>query len=154
MGRALEPLFVLLTLPGAVASAGLQRACDRLFLPAVDALEGGESLPYPGLVAATAIPFATLTAAAVAAFALSGGRTTPHWELLAVWLGVSLAVHATPGEGATAALYSLSLQRASRLRWIGLPLAALSRTLGQLRVVWLDLVYALLLFGLVRTLAG
>lgn len=148
--HALVPAFVLLTLPGVVASALLQRVCDAAFLPSVEAVESGErELPYAGLVAATALPFLVLTAGGVAAFAASASRSG-HAELLAIWIGVSLVVHAIPGEGATAAVYGRSLQSGSRLRWLGLPVAAFARTIQRLQPVWLDLVYALGVFAVVR----
>lgn len=152
MARALEPAFLLLTLPGTIASALLQRACDRLLLPSVDAIDGDESaLPYGGLVASRSVPAVVLTVAAVAAFARSAAPAVDGpAELAWAWLGVALAVHAWPSEGATAALYGRSLQSESPWRWIGLPLAAVGRLFETLRVVWLDLVYALVLFGVVR----
>lgn len=153
MARALEPVFLLLTLPGAIASSLLQRACDRLLLPSVDSLSGDESaLPYEGLVTSRAVPAVVLTAAAVAAFARSATAGVDGLaELAWAWLGVALAVHAWPSEGATAALYSRSLETDSAWRWIGLPLATLGRLFDRLAVVWLDLVYALVLLAVVHT---
>lgn len=152
VSRALERAFAVLTLPGVVARALLQRACNRLLLPSVDALEAGEvELPYAGLVAAQAVPALVLTAAGVVAFARSASAAVEGVaELASVWLGLSLVVHAWPGAGATAALYGRSFEADSTWRWLGLPLALLGRLFERLRVVWLDLVYGLLVFVVVR----
>lgn len=154
MARALEPIFVVLTLPGAVARSLLQRALDRLLLPSVDSLGGDASaIPYARLVLSRAIPALLLTLAAVAAFARSDATGVDGLgELAWAWLGVALAVHAWPSEGATAALYSRSLETDSSWRWIGLPLATLGRLFGRLAVVWLDFVYGLVLLAVVRVL--
>lgn len=155
MGRALAPLFALLTVPGVVASALLRRAVYALALPSVERLEGGGDLPYPGLVASTVGPFVALTAGAVAAFAAStAAGVDGSAELALIWLGLSLSVHAFPSEGATAALYSHSFGSESRWRWLGAPLAAISGPVAELRKVWLDLVYGVGLYALVRAGLG
>lgn len=159
MGRALAPVFDLLTLPGVVAGSILRWLVATVALPAVEDLEGGETLPYPGLVWYTAVPFVVLTGGAISAFAASVGAFgnvagRGLVTLGTVWLGISLAVHAFPGEGATAALFRHSLETDSAWRWIGSPLAAVSGPMVELRSVWLDLVYGLALFVVVRSLVG
>jgi len=155
MGRALAPVFDVLTLPGVVAGSLLRWIVATVALPAVEDLEGGEELPYPGLVLYAVVPFTALTAGAIAAFAASSAADVDGLvELALVWLGIALSVHAFPGEGATAALFSGSVGADSRWRWLGAPLAAVSGPMVELRALWLDLLYGLALFGLVRWLVG
>lgn len=155
MGRALAPLFDLLTLPGVVAASVLRWGVATVALPPVEDLEGGAEIPYRGIVLYVAVPFAVLTAGAVAAFAASAALAAGGSRLgepVLVWVGLSLSVHAFPGEGATAALFSHSLESDSRWRWIGAPLAAVAGPMAELRAVWLDLVYGLALLSVVRLL--
>lgn len=158
MGRAFGTVFDVLTLPGLVAASVLRWVVATTALPAVDDLQAGKELPYRGLVLYAIVPFAVLTVGAIAAFAASGdvagGRGPDLTELGLVWLGLSLAVHAFPGEGATAALYSHSVETDSRWRWIGAPLAAVSGPMVELRAAWFDLVYGLAVFAAVRVLVG
>lgn len=154
MGRALDRAFDVLTLPGVVAGSIARWAVATAALPAVEDLEAGRELPYPGLVLYAAVPFVVLTAGAIAAFAASGSanaaRDDPLVELGLVWLGLSLSVHAFPGAGATAALFGHSVETDSRWRWLGVPLAAVSGPMVELRAIWLDLAYGLVLFAAVR----
>lgn len=155
MGRVLAPLFDVLTFPGVVAGSLARWIVATAALPAVEDLEGGEELPYPGLVLYAVVPFAVLTGGAVAAFAATTAAGVDGLaELGLVWLGLALSVNAFPGEGATAALYSHSVGTESRWRWLGAPLAAVSGPMVELRALWLDLLYGLALFGAVRWLAG
>ena len=71
-----------------------------------------------------------------------------------LWLGIAVAVHAFPRPDVATALWTGSLTADSPLRFVGLPLAGLSRLANVLRVVWLDLLYGVLLLVAVRSLLG
>lgn len=72
----------------------------------------------------------------------------PH--LIVVWLGLAVGAHSFPNAGATDALWLRSRAGRSPLRLIGYPVVAVSKLVNALRFLWLDAVYALLLFFFAR----
>lgn len=178
MSRLLGGLFTIATFPGVLVSTAAQNACDARYLPTIDELDLEEigldgdddwseeappltpgdvwgSVPYGGLVASTVVPFVLSTALALVIFLVSEGVLGEGTlGTVALWLGVSVAVHAFPNRAAASALWSGSLNSDSPLRFVGLPLAGLSRLANLLRVVWLDLLYGVGLLLLVRGLLG
>ncbi|MCW8173073.1 hypothetical protein D8S78_17205 [Natrialba swarupiae] len=64
------------------------------------------------------------------------------------WLGLSVAVHSFPEASAATLVWDGSKTATSPLRYLGMPLAALSR-LALLGRFWLDLPYGLVLLVVV-----
>jgi len=73
----------------------------------------------------------------------SGGGIA--YSLLPFWLGVAFAAHSFPDEVATDALWRKSGETESRLRFVGYPLAGVSKVTSRTDPGWTGPVYALFL---------
>lgn len=78
----------------------------------------------------------------------------PVLWLVAFYPGFAVAAHAFPNSDPTDALYERSRRTTSALRAVGYPLGALSKLVTALRFLWVDAVYAVLLYLAVAVPAG
>lgn len=112
-----------------------------------------DTVPYEGLLAIAFVPFVLSTVLAVAIFLVSEGIVPEGTlEVALWWLGLSVAVHAFPNETATALLWEGSKTASTPLRYLGLPLAGLTKLALLGRFLWLDALYGLVLLVAVREL--
>ncbi|MCU4740803.1 hypothetical protein [Natronoglomus mannanivorans] len=112
-----------------------------------------DTVPYEGLLAIAFVPFVLSTVLAIAIFLVSEGIVSEGTlEVALWWLGLSVAVHAFPNETATALLWDGSKTASTPLRYLGLPLAGLTKLALLGRFLWLDALYGLILLVAVREL--
>lgn len=101
-------------------------------------------------------PFFTSTLIAAAIYAIINLTLTwgsiPFWAL--AWIGFSLASQSFPNTRPTNALLERSLNDSGLLRFIGIPLAGLSKLMSVLRILWADAVYALVLWYAISLVTG
>lgn len=69
---------------------------------------------------------------------------------ITMWLGVSMGSHAFPNGKATDALWNKSSEASLPLKLVGYPFAAASVVVSLLEFLWIDAIYALLLFFVVE----
>jgi len=66
---------------------------------------------------------------------------------LSIWLGISMGIHAIPSSQDAKNLWNFSKKSSAISSSIGLPIAAVIYSLDRLRYLWIDVVYAVLVFG-------
>lgn len=76
------------------------------------------------------------------------GSEIPWWIVL--WLGVSFGAHAFPNAKATRALWTKSSEASLPLKLVGYPFVVVAKVANLLRILWLDAIYALILFWIVE----
>lgn len=106
---------------------------------------------FEGLFGVVLIPFFACSVIALGIYI--GGLALFGIEgvgLVGIWFGFAIAAHAFPNAEATNALWRRSKHEGGVLRLVGYPTVALSKLVNQLRFLWIDAVYALLLFIVAR----
>lgn len=83
-------------------------------------------------------------------FAVPLYETDSKFWLAPFWLGAAFAAHSFPNDIATDALWQKSGETDSLLKLLGYPIAAVSKLVNLLRFLWIDLVYAVVLFFAAR----
>ncbi len=75
----------------------------------------------------------------------------PDFNLLLIWLGLSIGMHAFPSSGDADALWKFTKIMLLRnpLVLLGLPIILLIKIVNSLRVFYLDLIYSVVLFLIV-----
>lgn len=125
----------------------------------------GEPDRYADALAISGAPFMMNSALAIGLFggALGVGvgagpsaGITAVLSPLAIWLGISVGMHAIPSSGDAASLWTLAKThwRDSVLGLLGFPIAALIYLANLLNFLWFDLIYAALLFFLTAGVMG
>ncbi|MDZ7687269.1 MAG: hypothetical protein U5J64_00860 [Halobacteriales archaeon] len=74
------------------------------------------------------------------------------FSFLSFWLGAAFVAHSLPDEVAGDALWRKSRETDSRLRFVGYPLAAVSKATNRLDPRWAGLAYVIVMFLVVLTL--
>ncbi|WP_252699931.1 hypothetical protein [Natronosalvus vescus] len=129
----------------------------------LDADESGEVVvdfygidDYRSAFVVTLVPFFVCSMVAFATFVLAvpllEGEVRLWW--LPFWLGLAVGAHTFPNAVATDALWQQSRSTGSPLRFVGYPVVAVSKVVNALRFLWIDLVYALVLFIAAKALIG
>lgn len=103
---------------------------------------------YLGLLVVVLGPFAVSTAVALVGFLVAIPLGAVHEVLFYVvaWLAFSVGAHAFPSSTATAALWRRSRAGDSPVRFVGYPLVGAAVLVDLLEFLWLDAVYALVLY--------
>lgn len=103
---------------------------------------------YRSAFTVTLMPFFVCSAVAFSAFVLSVPllEGDASWWWLPAWLGLAVGAHTFPNAIATDALWEQSRSTSSPLKFLGYPVVAASKVVNLLRFLWIDLVYAALLF--------
>lgn len=118
---------------------------------------------YPDLFRIVLGPFFLTSAIALVLFAgtvvvelleLVERQRQPLWWLVAFYPGFVTAAHAFPNADPTSALWEQSKVTDSPLRFVGYPIAAVSKLFALLRFLWIDAVYAILLYALLAVPFG
>lgn len=108
---------------------------------------------YRNLLSAVVVPTVVCTLLSALVF-LVGLPFVPRSSIpfyVVVWLGLSLGAHVFPNDEATMALYERSKSETSPLRFLGYPVAGVSKAAGVIRFLWLDALFALVIYQAVRT---
>jgi len=103
---------------------------------------------YEDVFVVTSVPFFVSSGAGFffLLFAVLLSGISLIFSFLSFWLGATFAVHSFPDTVAADALWQKSGGTDSRLRFVGYPLAAVSKLLNRLSFRWAALFYVLVLF--------
>lgn len=74
--------------------------------------------------------------------------------LLPFWIGFATTAHAFPNQDPTDALWRRSRESTSPLRLVGYPVVGVSKVINALEFLWLDAIYALVLWAAVGAVMG
>lgn len=162
MGLIIGYVFRIITFPGMMLDAWLNDMICR-FLEIEDyevhyfsidkeSIEL-KSIPdkYSQLFTLCFVPFVLMSLVAIYLFHLGVNRF-PGAETVFLWLGASIAVHSFPNGAYGYILWTESrvqIRNRDYLGILGLLLAGITRLANLLRIVWLDLLYAVFLYSLV-----
>ncbi|HLE07891.1 MAG TPA: metalloprotease family protein [archaeon] len=99
-------------------------------------------------------PFITGTVFTLIFFLLSRIFRNSPIEMLLIWLGGSIAMNCFPSGHDAKALWLETGRHAktNSLALIGYPFAAIIWIADKLRIIWFDLIYAAILYGLVKVI--
>ncbi|MCU4801443.1 hypothetical protein OB920_13775 [Halobacteria archaeon HArc-gm2] len=116
---------------------------------------------FPDLFKVVIYPFVLTSLLAGAVFAVTGGliefgllSQDGNLWLIPFWIGFATAAHAFPNQDPTDALWRRSSQTSSPLKFLGYPVVGVSKLINALEFLWLDAVYALVLWAAIGTVMG
>ncbi len=163
MGIIIGYLVRIVTFPGLILDALINKATcnflnikvlkvNYLSVGASEAVVHEKPERYSTVFSIAIIPFVAISLIAIFIFYI-GKNLTPAIGLLCIWLGISVAAHAFPNTKIGGLLWSMSIKEIKEgnyLAIIGLPLVIVIFVARILHVLWLDIIYGVVLFFLVK----